>query len=204
MRNRSRHAIPSSGPLSPAAPRRQGEASRRVCLGQIGAAHGVGGEVRLYSFTAEPEAIASYGPLETDDGRAFTIESLRPAKDHFVARLSGIGDREAARALVNAKLYVPRERLPDPEAGEFYHADLIGLAVVDRAGHRLGRVVAVRNFGAGDLIEVRGDAGSETQLLPFDEAHVPAVDMVAGTIVVEPAKLATTAPSARRRPTRNG
>ena len=84
----------------------------RVCLGQIGAAHGVRGEVRLRSFTSDPAAIADYGPLETEDGRVLEIETLRPAKDHFVARLSGIRDRDAASALTNTKLYVPRERLP--------------------------------------------------------------------------------------------
>ena len=87
----------------------------RVCLGQIGAAHGVRGEVRLRSFTADPAAIADYGPLETEDGRVLEIEALRPAKDHFVARLSGISDRDAASALTNTKLYVPRERLPRTE-----------------------------------------------------------------------------------------
>ena len=132
----------------------------RVCLGQIGAAHGVRGEVRLRSFTAEPAAIANYGPLEAEDGRVFEIETLRPAKSpdqhHFVARLAGIADRSAAERLANIKLYVPRERLPAPEEpDEFYHADLIGLAVVDSAGQRLGSVVGIHNFGAGDLIEVR-------------------------------------------------
>ena len=91
-------------------------AGARVCLGQIGAAHGVRGEVRLRSFTAEPEAITAYGPLETEDGRVFEIEALRPAKDHFVARLSGIADRSAAEQLAKLKLYVPRERLPEPES----------------------------------------------------------------------------------------
>jgi 16S rRNA processing protein RimM len=159
----------------------------RVCLGQIGAAHGVRGEVRLRSFTSEPEAIADYGPLETEDGRVFEIEMLRPAKDHFVARLSGIRDRDAAGALTNAKLYIPRERLPqtqDPD--EFYHADLIGLAAVDQAGKILGTVVAIHNFGAGDLIEVRPQAGGNTELLPFDTAHVPVVDVAAGKIVIDP------------------
>ncbi len=137
---------------------RQDGDKQRVCVGQIGAAHGVRGEVRLRSFTAEPEAITRYGPLETEDGRVFTIEAMRPAKDHFVARLAGIRDRDAARALAATRLYVPRERLPEPEeADEFYHADLIGLAVVDRAGEKLGTVVAIHNFGAGDLIEVRPD-----------------------------------------------
>ena len=159
----------------------------RVCLGQIGAAHGVRGEVRLRSFTSDPAAIADYGPLETEDGRVLEIEALRPAKDHFVAQLSGIRDRDAASALTNTKLYVPRERLPrteDPD--EFYHADLIGLAAVDRAGKTLGTVVAIHNFGAGDLIEVRPQTGGSTELVQFDLTHVPEVDIASGRIVVHP------------------
>jgi 16S rRNA processing protein RimM len=160
--------------------------SARICLGQIGAAHGVRGEVRLHSFTADPQAIAGYGSLETDDGRVFEIESLRPAKNHLVAKLAGITSRSAAEQLTNIKLYVPRERLPAPvEADEFYHADLIGLAVVDRAGEKLGTVVAIHNFGAGDLIEVRQGEGEPTQMLPFDEATVPEIDLAAGRLVVE-------------------
>ena len=162
-------------------------AGERVCLGQIGAAHGIRGEVRLHSFTSDPAAIASYGPLESEDGRVFEIESLRPAKNHFVARLAGIGDRNTAERLANVKLYVPRDRLPQStQADEFYHADLIGLAVVDRSGKRLGTVIAIHNFGAGDLIEVRPDAGNNTELVPFDEANVPGGDLAAGRIVVDP------------------
>ncbi|HUZ34622.1 MAG TPA: ribosome maturation factor RimM, partial [Xanthobacteraceae bacterium] len=147
----------------------------RICLGQIGAAHGVRGEVRLRSFTAEPEAIARYGPLATEDGRVFEIETMRPAKDHFVAKLAGIGDRDAAERLANLKLYVPRERLPEPtEADEFYHADLVGLTVVDSDGKTLGTVVAIQNFGAGDLVEVKPDNDDRTQLVPFDATNVPA------------------------------
>jgi 16S rRNA processing protein RimM len=157
----------------------------RVCLGQIGAAHGVRGEVKLRSFTADPAAIAAYGPLETDDGRVLEIKSLRAAKDHFVAALSGVADRDAAESLTNAKLYVPRERLPEPtEADEFYHADLIGLAVFDRAGERLGTVLAVHNFGAGDLIEIKPDASGKTALIAFNAVNVPTVDIAAGKIVV--------------------
>ena len=112
---------------------------------------------------------------------------MRPAKDHFVARLSGVRDRAAAERLVNVKLYVPRDRLPEPvEDDEFYHADLIGLTVVDRAGERLGTVVAIHNFGAGDLIEVQPDAGGKTELVRFDDTHVLAVDVAAGKIVVDP------------------
>ncbi len=165
----------------------------RICLGQIGAAHGVRGEVRLHSFTSDPGAIAGHGPLQAEDGRVFEIEALRPAKNHFVARLSGVHDRSAAERLANVKLYVPRERLPAPEhANEFYHADLIGLAVVDGAGEKLGTVVAIHNFGAGDLIEVRQADGEPTQMLPFNEATVPLVDVAGGRIVV-------VAPTARDR-----
>jgi 16S rRNA processing protein RimM len=157
-----------------------------VCLGQIGAAHGVRGEVRLRSFTADPAAIANYGRLETEDGRVFAIESLRPTRDYFVATLSGIADRDAAERLANVKLYVPRERLPEPDAAnEFYHADLIGLCVVDRGGRPLGTVVAVHNFGAGDLIEFKPGAGSKTELIPFDATTVPEIDIAAGRLVVD-------------------
>ncbi len=174
----------------------------RICVGQIGAAHGVRGEVRVRSFTADPGAIVDYGPLEAEDGRVLRIEALRPVKDHFVARLAGVGDRDAARALANTKLYVPRDRLPEPEGpDEFYHADLIGLAVVDPAGTTIGTVVAVHNFGAGDLIEVRPIAAGKTQLLPFDEATVPSVDIAAGRIVVvAPDDLFSAAPKAQAEP----
>jgi 16S rRNA processing protein RimM len=159
----------------------------RICLGQIGAAHGVRGEVRLRSFTSDPAAIADYGPLETEDGRVLEIETLRPAKDHFVVRLAGIRDRDAASALTNAKLYVPRERLPQTEnADEFYHADLIGLAAVDQTGRTLGTVVAIHNFGAGDLIEVKPQAGGNTELVPFDVTNAPEVDIASGRIVIQP------------------
>jgi 16S rRNA processing protein RimM len=162
------------------------EPEARVCLGQIGAPHGVRGEVRLRSFTAEPDAIAAYGPLQMEDGRTIAIESLRPAKDHFVAALAGIHDRDAAAQLANVKLYVPRGRLPqlaDPE--EFYHSDLIGLAVVDRGGQRLGSVVAIHNFGAGDLIELKLDDNSKTEMLAFNDTNVPRVDIANGKLVLD-------------------
>jgi len=166
-------------------------AGARICVGQIGAAHGVRGQVRLRSFTADPQAVAGYGPFETEDGRVVAIEALRPVKDHFVATLAGIRDRDAAARLVNAKLFVPRERLPDiSEADEFYHADLIGMSAVNPAGEKLGTVVAIHNFGAGDLIEVQLDANGKTELIAFDEINVPAVDIPAGLIVIQPSSKA--------------
>jgi len=157
-----------------------------ICLGQIGAAHGIRGEVRLRSFTAVPEAIADYGPLQAEDGSALAIESLRPAKGCFIATIAGIRDRNAAEALANARLYVPRDRLPEPaEPDEFYYADLVGLTAVDRAGKSCGTVIAVHNFGAGDIVEIRRDATGKTELLPFDAAHVPEVDLAGGRVVIE-------------------
>lgn len=160
---------------------------KRVCIARIGAPHGVRGEVRLWSFTADPLAVASYGPLESAKGDRFEITALRTAKDCLVARLAGVHDRTAAERLVNLELFVPRAQLPEPkDAEEFYHADLVGLAVFDAAGTALGTVIAIQNFGAGDLIEVQPAVGRETVLLPFTKAVVPVVDIHAGRIVVDP------------------
>jgi 16S rRNA processing protein RimM len=140
----------------------------------------------LRSFTADPHAVAAYGPLETEDGRVVNVETLRPAKEHFLAKLSGIRDRGAAERLTGLKLYVPRERLPEPDQpDEFYHADLVGLLAADPTGKTVGTVVAVHNFGAGDLIELRPPTGRTTELLPFNETTVPVVDVAAGRLVID-------------------
>lgn len=158
----------------------------RICVARIGAAHGTGGEVRLWPFTARAEDVAAYGPLQTADGtRAFEIEAFRPAKDCLIARLKGITDRATAERLRNTDLYIPRERLPAPEAEEFYHADLIGLRAEDKAGRAIGVVIAIHNFGAGDILEIAPGAGSETVMAPFSAAVVPSVEVAAGRIVVE-------------------
>jgi 16S rRNA processing protein RimM len=158
-----------------------------VRVARIGAAHGVRGEVRLWPFTQEPLAVASYGPLETEDGtQTFEIEALRPGKDFLVARIAGIASREAAEKLTNLDLFVPRERLPPiEETDTYYHADLIGLAAVTADGKTLGTVSAVHNFGAGDLIEITPAAGAPL-MLTFTEAAVPKVDLQAKRIVVIP------------------
>jgi 16S rRNA processing protein RimM len=161
--------------------------AERICVAQIGGAHGIRGEVKLKSFTADPLAVKDYGVLESEDGAAsFEIEALRPAKGYLVARLRGVRDRNAAEQLTNLRLFVPRERLPPPAADEFYHADLIGLAAVTAAGVEVGTVVAVHNFGAGDILELRPPAGGTTMMLPFTDAFVPRIDIAGGRIVVEP------------------
>lgn len=158
----------------------------RICVARIGAAHGIRGEVKLWSFTQDPAAVASYGPLETEDGkRQFEIETMRAAKDHFVARIAGVADRDAAEKLRNLELYIPRARLPAIEEDDtFYHADLVGLTAVTPEGDTIGTVSAVLNFGAGDLIEIKSSAGGEPMLLPFTDAIVPEIDIAARKIVV--------------------
>jgi 16S rRNA processing protein RimM len=147
------------------------------------------GEVRVKSFTAEPAAIASYGPLRSEDGRVFVLQSARPAggsPDMLIVRVEGVATREAAEALSRTRLYAARERLPPPEdEDEFLAADLVGLDVEDAAGRRLGRIVAVPNYGGGDLLEIAPAAGGPTALLPFAKAFVPVVDPAAGRVVVD-------------------
>lgn len=150
----------------------------RICIAKFGAAHGVRGEIRLWPFSEEPLAVANYGPLETEDGkRRFEIAAVRAAKDHLVARIKGIDSRDDAEKLNGLELYVARDMLPPAGDGEFYHADLIGLAAVTPEDAPLGRIVAVHNFGAGDIIEIALDHGGETKLLPFSNAVVPTVDL---------------------------
>ena len=133
-------------------------------------------------------AVTAYGPLESEDGtRRFTIEALRPAKDHFVVRVAGVDDRDAAETLTNLKLYISRDRLPAIEDDDtFYFADLIGLDAVTPDGAALGKVIAVHNFGAGDLIEIKPAGGGDTTLVPFTDANVPEVDIANGRLVVVP------------------
>ena len=161
--------------------------AERICVAQIGGPHGIRGEVKLKSFTADPLAVKDYGPLTSEDGSAqFEIETVRPAKSHLVARFRGVDDRNAAERLTNLRLFVSRERLPPPGTDEFYHADLIGLTAVTADGVEIGTVVAVHDFGAGDLLELRPVTGGTTIMLPFTDAFVPSVDIAGGRIVVQP------------------
>ena len=158
----------------------------RVLLGEIGAAQGLKGEVRLRSYTQDPAAIARYGVLDDEHGRHIEIESLRVTPKALIARIKGVTTREGAEALNHTKLYIARGRLPEREEEEWYHSDLIGLAVVDRGGAPIGTVVAVQNFGAGDLIEVKPATGGPTVLVPFTRDAVPEVDVEGGRLVLAP------------------
>jgi 16S rRNA processing protein RimM len=157
----------------------------QICVARIGAAHGVRGAVKLWTFTQDPLAVQAYGPLATKDGaRQFEVTQARQAKGHLVATLKGVTTREEAERLNGIELYVAREQLPDAGSGEYYHADLIGLAAVTAADAPLGRVVAIHNFGAGDIIEIAPPTGA-TMLLPFTNAVVPTVDLAGGRVVIE-------------------
>lgn len=157
----------------------------RICVGAIAGAFGVRGEVRLKSFCAQPADIAAYGPLATEDGtRSFAVTLTRPVTGGLGARLSGIATRDEAEALRGTTLWAARSALPSLPDDEFYHADLVGLEVVDPGGAVLGRVRAIFDHGAGDIIEVVG--GGAILLLPFTRAVVPTVDLAAGRIVADP------------------
>lgn len=156
-----------------------------ICVGAIAGSFGVSGEVRLKSFCSEPTDIASYGPLRTEDGREFSITLTRPVSGGLGARLKGINTKEQADALRGTSLFVPRNRLPSLPDDEFYHADLIGLAAYDTGGALIGKVTAVYNHGAGDILEISPTSHKSALLLPFTMAIVPNVDLAAGRIVVD-------------------
>jgi 16S rRNA processing protein RimM len=159
--------------------------SAPICVARIGAAHGVRGAVKLWTFTEDPLAVKRYGPLTTKDGtRQFEVATAREAKGHLVATLKGVATREEAERLNGIELYIAREKLPDTDEDEYYHADLIGLAAVNAANEPIGRVIAIHNFGAGDIIEIAPPHGA-TMLLPFTNAVVPTVDLENGRVVIE-------------------
>jgi 16S rRNA processing protein RimM len=159
--------------------------SAPICVARIGAAHGVRGAVKLWTFTEDPLAVKHYGPLTTKDGtRQFEVTYAREARDHLVATLKGIATREEAERLNGVELYIARDKLPETDEGEYYHADLIGLAAVTAADAPIGRVIAIHNFGAGDIIEIAPPHGA-TMLLPFTNAVVPTVDLAGGRVVIE-------------------
>jgi 16S rRNA processing protein RimM len=158
----------------------------RILVAAVSGAFGVQGEVRLKSFCADPEDVASYGPLFTEDGsRSFKVRLTKAVSGGFGARLTGIDTREQAEAIRGFSLYADRSRLPRLPDDEFYHNDLIGLSANDPGGEPLGKVLSVQNHGAGDILEIRPLKGGETLLVPFTRAMVPTVDLAKGVIVVD-------------------
>jgi 16S rRNA processing protein RimM len=187
------HSTPGSNKTAapPARNTSSGAAEACVCVGAIAAAHGIKGEVKIKSFTADPLGVGAYGPVSDETGaRQFRLSHLRApggaAGDSVVvARIEGVSDRNAAEALRGLRLYVPRAALPAADPDEYYHHDLIGLTAVLVTGERLGTVRAVDNFGAGDLLDIARDDGSSV-VVPFTNAVVPTVDIAAGKVVIDP------------------
>jgi 16S rRNA processing protein RimM len=162
-------------------------AGRRILVGAVAGAHGVRGEVRIKSFTADPKAIGRYGALSDEAGqRRFELTVTGSAKGGVLAKIAGIGDRDQAEALKGLRLYVARDQLPPPgEPEEFYVADLVGLGADRPDGTRLGRVAAVDNYGAGDVVEIALEDGGSLAV-PFTRQVVPVVDIAGGRLVVDP------------------
>jgi len=155
-----------------------------VLLGAVIGAQGLKGEVRVKTFTETPEKLGAYGPLHTRDGRRFAVVGVRAVKDAAIAQFEGIGSRSAAESLKGTELYVLRERLPQARAQQFYHADLIGLRAEDTVGRGIGKVIAIHNFGAGDVIEIARDDGEGAVLMPFTREIVPTIDLENHRIVI--------------------
>ncbi len=178
-------------------------AERRILLGEIGAAHGIRGEVSVKSYTANPEDIAAYGPLTDERAtRTFELKIVRVTPKGVIARVSGVDDRTAAERLCLTRLYVPRSRLPATEDDAFYHEDLIGLHAVDSDGQVFASVTGVFNFGAGDLIEIKRPGETEGELVPFLKEYVGDIDLASGRIVMTMPKL--TADDEKAEPQKTG
>jgi 16S rRNA processing protein RimM len=161
---------------------------RLVLVGMFGAPQGVRGEIRVRCFTSEAKAIGAYGTL-TDATRsnAFSFERLRGLKeDVVIVKVKGVETRDAAAALTGVEIFARRSKLPPPDANEFYYDDLVGLEAVTPDGKRFGRIAALMNYGAGDILEIAPYGGGEALLLPFAKAVARAVDFEAGRIVIEP------------------
>ena len=160
-------------------------APRLIMVAKADGAFGVRGEIRLTAFTEDPGALLRYGTLRREDGSlGLTLSAGRVVKDGVIARAAEVETREQAQALRGLRLYVDRAILPEPDEDEYYLADLIGLAAVSPEGAALGRIRAVNNFGAGDLLEIQPDDGSPSWWSPLTCEAVPEVRIAAGEVVV--------------------
>ena len=155
-----------------------------VLVGVIVGVHGIKGEVKLKSFTSDPLNVGRYGPLQSSSGKQLEISKLKAAKDDFIASFKNVNDRNEAETLRGVELFVAREKLPKLKTHEAYAHDLMGLDVVLENGSKLGKLVAMPNYGAGDLLEVAIDGKAETVLIPFTSAFVPQEDFKSGKIIV--------------------
>jgi len=158
------------------------------CVAIIVGAHGVHGAVKVKSFTQNPEDFSTYGPLLSAEGEIIlTPKNPRPINNAFTMRSPEIKTREQAMALKGTQLFVPRSAFPDADEDEFYFADLVGLDVKSTDGKRVGKIIAVEDFGAGTLLEIQPVKSAENQnsfYHPFTKIAVPKIDIKAGRAVI--------------------
>ena len=162
---------------------------KQILLGRILGPHGLKGEVKIKSFTAEPLDVASYGPVTAADGRRFKLTNARMQGDIVIAGIKGVTDRTLAESLKGVELKIDRDDMPETDDGEFYEADLIGLGVFDEGGDQVGEAMGFQNFGAGELLEIKRTTGT-TAFVPFANSMVPEVDVENGRIVLSETGLA--------------
>ena len=158
---------------------------RLIRLGVISGAHGVRGQVKIRSFTASPEDLTSYGALRDAAGRQYNLRVTSNHNGTLIASIDGVTDRNAAEALRNIELCIPRSALPDTDENEYYLEDLVGIAVQHEDGTPYGRVLSVQNYGAGDVVEIRQVSGDEV-FFPFTRQTFPVIDIAGGKIVIAP------------------
>lgn len=158
-----------------------------VLIGKVTGAFGVQGELRIAAYTETPLALINYRVLLRENGEpVLTLISGRSFKGGVIARAKEVADKTAADKLRGLKLFAPRSALPPVEEDEFYLADLIGLKVETADGTAIGKVKAVQNFGAGDLLEIEEGPGRKSWYLPFTREAAPVVDIEGGRIVADP------------------
>jgi len=159
-------------------------ASELICVGAVTGARGIKGDIRIKSFTADPEAISDYGPLYDKTGsQTYDLQVTGQAKGQLTARMKGINDRTAAEKLRGLQLFIPRDILPAPQDDEFYFSDLIGLRAEDLEGNALGTIRSVDNFGAGDVLEIGGGVPGDL-MVPFTKDTVPRVEIDKGLVII--------------------
>lgn len=164
-----------------------GEGMKRVCLGEISTAHGVRGLVRVRVYGDDPQALTKYGPLFTSETgeKTIAVKMKNAANKFWIAEVAGVTDRNAAEALRGIKLWLERDKLPElAEDGEIYYEDLVGMTVKSATDDNVGVVIAVENFGAGDLLEIKPSAGA-TFYLPYADEYIVEVNLPAKTITAE-------------------
>lgn len=156
-----------------------------VCVGKFGAPHGVRGAIKLKSYTESPENILEYSPLYNKDGsEKFDIKVLSVKQDMLVVKVEGVSDRNEAAALRNRELFAEKDLFPEPEDDEFYFNDLVGMRVVKESGREFGVIVALHNYGGGDVVEISLDNGPKTELFAFTEDNFPLIDMDNDLVVI--------------------